>query len=98
MNNCKYAESHYKHNDRKFPPHPILHGEQRNYNYDEPLHPCTINYFSSTLIQKVLGSISSLSTFPNLCAFTLQRSADITPVTQKQKPTMNTPKLHSLIS
>lgn len=80
--NSQFIQSVYRYGLPTIPKLPLLYGRQLNYTYNEPLHPCTINSFTSTYFQQVVGSISSFQNSSILCAFTLQRSANVTSTVQ----------------
>ena len=75
-------QSQYKYGAPKFPLLPILHGLQQNYQYDEPLHPCTVGTFTSSLIEETIGEMETLDNYPVFCVFTLQRSSNVTSISQ----------------
>lgn len=80
--NSKFVQSVFTIGTPRSPKLPLFHGRQLDYDYDEPLHPCTINTFQSTYIQKTVGPIPLVQNSPVFCIFTLQRSANVTSTIQ----------------
>ena len=80
--NSEYIVSLFKYGYSTYYPFPLFHGLMLNYNSDEPLHPCTIDTFYSTFIENIMGPLSTLNNSPIFCAFTFQRSANVTSISQ----------------
>jgi hypothetical protein len=75
--NANFIQSVYTKGLPSSPKLPVFHGTQIGYNYDQPLHPCTINSFTSTF-QNTVGPIPLIQNYPVFCVFTLQRSSNVT--------------------
>ena len=87
--NFKVVESLYRYDTPLNNLSPLFFSSQNDYSYDQPLYPCTVLRFVSTYIQQTIGSMKTLENNPVLCAFTFQRSANITSTCQINIPLGN---------